>query len=59
MNVPLHPQECYSGKMIVGGSIHQGHHILGLDSRGRQRFFIVLSAFIFYHALPARYWESD
>ena len=59
MNVPLHQQECYHGKVIVRGSIYQGHHMLGVDSEGRQCSFIVLSVFIFNHAIPARYWESD
>ena len=58
-DVALHQQERYSGKMIVRGSINQGHHMLGVDSRGRQCSFIVLSAFIFNHASPARYWKSD
>ena len=45
--------------MRVRGSIHHGHHKLCTDSRDRQCPFIILSAFICNHDLPARCWTPD
>ena len=45
--------------MHVRGSIHQGHHKLCIDSNNSQCPFIILSAFIRNHDLPAKYWTPD